>query len=182
MTDNLFNAALKGVEKTDRNINKILKILGSRIDAEALKIAVDATIAAHIKKTAPIRSGQYRSHTRVFAGQQGGQSMAILSNDKIYAPVLEFGDKAKIIRPVSRKALAWRNVAGVTDKGNHKIFLKNGKYTIDKEEGTIFAKSVRMPERKGRHIMENATRDKKDDTLREYGKGLNKVIIAAVEK
>ena len=108
--------------------------------------------------------------------------MAVMSSDMIYAPTIESGSKAHTIYAKPGGVLAWRNEVGRTDKGNKKIYLKNGEYSIDKNESTIFARSVRIPARKGLKIFTNATIKKGDAARLQYGRNLNTMMINAVSK
>jgi len=175
---------MRGVEKTDANIDKLIKLLGSRQDAEALKIAVSANIEAEAKRPpSPIKTGAYRRSIRTYAGKQGNNIMAVMSSDMIYAPTIESGSKAHTIYAKPGGVLAWTNEVGrTTDKAKKRIYLKNGEYTIDKNEGTMFARSVKIPARKGLKIFENATIKKGDAARLQYGRNLNNMIIATVSK
>lgn len=187
MTDNLFGAVMSGVEKTDANIKKIMKMLGSRADAEALKIAVSATIEAEAKRTSPLRTGAYRRSIRTYAGTQGDRVLAVMSSDKIYAPVIEEGSKAHKIEPRRKQALAFNMRVGSVYKpgvSSHgrALYLnrKTGKLTQSKKKGITIVKHTMHPGTKAYHIFERATETKKHDTTRAYGSNLNRMIKRAV--
>jgi len=79
--------------------------VGTELATATLECATVLTAAA--KREAPVRSGRLR---RSISYQAGGQGSYVVSTNVPYAVDVHEGTRPHIIRPVNKRALAWKGM------------------------------------------------------------------------
>jgi hypothetical protein len=158
---------IKGLEQLNGKIQQMKAIVSPENMVKTLT-QQGLLMAGYCKKECPVVTGRLRASigTPSSNGIFKVTPLSVTLGTSVhYAFDVEFGTKPHIIKPKTKKILAWPTGAvaqkvsissGGIKRGGLQYRTNSGKLTSSsKKQGYMFAKSVKHPGFKGRHFMRN---------------------------